>query len=495
MKAGFSAFLALTALALALALGLGLYLGAAQDHYAFAAADERGEASAAEGVVLRSEAELGGDLCLTAEYSPASGENESSSRWIAGGRPREYGAPELKAYSDYSLLYEWRGGGEAEIENPVHLALYTELRENHASGENSASARLLLNDFTKRAPIIISDYRDELFDAEGNPLHGFDLGAVLPVPLPGEVYLNAEYELTGKRFFIEQRFCAEPDGAQPPAVTCASLAAGEWFYFSVALRSEETGELLDGSDLPGGGWGVWRVRCEPFGAGLKLDFASIERVLDLGEDWEGVWLDLSGDGSLVLAGVLDGEGVSLVTLDAASGAEVQRLGLLTNEDLAGIEQPLDICNLEVYSSDAGAAFVFRLDSRFDGEGVAVTSYSGGRYTLEYTLSAPLTYLPDSAPRYLNTDILRGNWQSTDFLTDGERLFVLYDVLFDYTEDNDVFHSYEGWYALSVWTDEGCQYTQWFNSGPDRPYRKYSSYTGGPPWSSSCELILESEAAA
>ena len=48
MKAGFSAFLALTALALALALGLGLYLGAAQDHYAFAAADERGEASAAE---------------------------------------------------------------------------------------------------------------------------------------------------------------------------------------------------------------------------------------------------------------------------------------------------------------------------------------------------------------------------------------------------------------------------------------------------------------
>ena len=149
----------------------------------------------------------------------------------------------------------------------------------------------------------------------------------------------------------------------------------------------------------------------------------------------------------------------------------------------------------MYSSDAGAAFVFRLDSRFDGEGVAVTSYSGGRYTLEYTLSTPLTYLPDSAPRYLNTDILRGNWQSTNFLTDGERLFVLYDVLFDYTEDNDVFHSYEGWYTLSVWTDEGCQYTQWFNSGPDRPYRKYSSYTGGPPWSSSCELILESEAAA
>ena len=151
MKAGFSAFLTLTALALALALGLGLYLGAAQDNYAFAAADERGEASAAEGVVLRSEAELGGDLCLTAEYSPASGENESSSRWIAGGRPREYGAPGLNAYSDYSLLYEWRGGGEAEIENPVHLALYTELREKHATGENSASARLLLNDFTKRA--------------------------------------------------------------------------------------------------------------------------------------------------------------------------------------------------------------------------------------------------------------------------------------------------------------------------------------------------------
>ena len=110
MKAGFSAFLALTALALALALGLGLYLGAGQNHYAFAAAGERGEASAAEGVVLRSEAELGGDLCLTAEYSPASGENESSSRWIAGGRPREYGAPGPRACSDYSLLYEGRGG-------------------------------------------------------------------------------------------------------------------------------------------------------------------------------------------------------------------------------------------------------------------------------------------------------------------------------------------------------------------------------------------------
>ena len=41
------------------------------------------------------------------------------------------------------------------------------------------------------------------------------------------------------------------------------FAPDGWMYFVFDVRREGTRELLDGSQLPGGNWGVWRMRCTP----------------------------------------------------------------------------------------------------------------------------------------------------------------------------------------------------------------------------------------
>ena len=121
---------------------------------------------------------------------------------------------------------------------------------------------------------------------------------------------------------------------------CASVyAPSGGLYFSFDMRSE--GERLSGELLPGGGWGVWRVRCTPeSGADTSserwwmsedIDYTcepdTLERVCAFSGDWELHALRLSGDGGRVLlTGVRDGA-LSLRALDAVTGETLQDLPL------------------------------------------------------------------------------------------------------------------------------------------------------------------------
>lgn len=84
-------------------------------------------------------------------------------------------------------------------------------------------------------------------------------------------------------------------------------------YLYFTLDAAMDGERPDGSLLPGGGWGVWRVQCTPapgtdtsasgwWNENVRAvpDMAALEAVFTPGQDWDGASLGLSGDGEYVL---------------------------------------------------------------------------------------------------------------------------------------------------------------------------------------------------
>ena len=80
-----------------------------------------------------------------------------------------------------------------------------------------------------------------------------------------------------------------------------------------------SGRLLDGSGLPGGGFGLWRIRCYPRETpdterwwakntpwtGVLPEPETLEPVLIPEGDWRGLWAEVSWDGSEVFACVVN----------------------------------------------------------------------------------------------------------------------------------------------------------------------------------------------
>ena len=91
------------------------------------------------------------------------------------------------------------------------------------------------------------------------------------MPLPGDVYLTVTY---GGGLDLDSSYDTLDITSR-----CTSVLSEGWLYFVLQVRGEDgsrlAGELLDGSLLPGGDWGVFRMPCEDG----TPDLAAIENVL------------------------------------------------------------------------------------------------------------------------------------------------------------------------------------------------------------------------
>ena len=132
---------------------------------------------------------------------------------------------------------------------------------------------------------------------------GVDVSEYFPVPLPEGAAADVRITLTPpgpeSGYSGSVSYDIEPAlGAQYLSAVGGAADAGEWSYFLFyAYEADTDGDFvrrLDGSMLPGGGWGVWRVPCEGEGEERLPDFSRAELVVPMDWGWEGACLGLSG---------------------------------------------------------------------------------------------------------------------------------------------------------------------------------------------------------
>ena len=193
-------------------------------------------------------------------------------------------------------------------------------------------------------------------------------------------------------------------GAQYLSAVGGAADAGEWSYFLFyAYEADTDGDFvrrLDGSMLPGGGWGVWRVPCEGEGEERLPDFSRAELVVPMDWGWEGACLGLSDDGGELLvfttegrelwlnAYSLEGEPGSRVRLsDGWEYYNIDGLEVLTGPDCAGIDFVGAFCAAVKSGGEWRAAAELELDTLPGG---------GEEYAAWY--GEPRDYLPRRPPR-------------------------------------------------------------------------------------------------
>ena len=475
-------FLFLAALALAFAVSGGASLYSCAAARSLSAETVYGRREAAEGFGLELTSVVNAHLVLDTAYDPASGISGTGVSWPAErtGASRTARGPSLHATAYYSAY----SSGGAPPADPVFAEIFSDLLPQ-GPGDDAVSGKAALNDYTSCVPLLLT----------GSRLNGEDSTEVygaLCVPLPGEIELNVQYMPRGQ--YNPREFSAEYlSGEYNLNVDSSSVFAPDgWLYFVLDLRLESSGERLDGSLLPGGDWGVFRVRCTPDADTSaerwwaqedftgECSFENIENVFIPGADWYEAKLDLSHDGERLLLCTREDGGLFLTVLDAATGAFVQRLRLFTPEETAGRYLGM-AASLSGFHSGAGSVFVLRPAAQRDGI-AAACAYSDGEYrqlfTADTRLEAVPDWFPDSADAWADAN-------AVDFITDGERMAVLYSVTCSLPElsAGDLYRTH----ALAVFGSGGAEYAEWL--APVRP----ETYIFLPPQPDGCRTVWLDEA--
>ena len=486
------AFILLSAFALALVAGMSAYAWALAGRLEIDRSAAYGEPSAVSGAAVRIRSQTGGHMVFDSLYYPGSGACDTSARWSM---------PEFNAYNyDAEYLYRtddlpamavipsgfnaiWSGesGNRPVADHPVYQEIFDSLMDSHPDGE-PFNAEVLLNDYTDRLPLLLNSRGIYAPGGEAYYLSSYvpGLEEALSVPLPGEVRLRASYTVldNGQASMtlspadggMSVSFSVDVSGGSSVFAPCG------YMYFVFDARTGTGMELLDGSGLPGGDWGVFRVECGPatgvdtaserWWASENLELVSsldgIENVLAMGGDWDGAALDLSYDGNYVLLYTLSGGAIRLTAVDAASGAQTDSFELFTAQELE--EQRFGTLreSLAARHSADGSVFVLRAYSGDNGLAAAY-GFSGGEFSFRFKLPMELQYAPDWFPDDETGTFYDGN--ATDFLYCGGKLYVLYDVYtrFSNTDGEDYGYSGEGvlWRAVTACGPGGVEYAEWF----------------------------------
>lgn len=195
---------------------------------------------------------------------------------------------------------------------------------------------------------------------------------------------------------------------------------GGYIYMVAAVTSAETGEALDG-------WTLYRLpaECEEivrydrygkiagqdeavadsrwwFDDGFGYNFMvesgrdSLETVCELPDAATVAALDVSWDGESVLVYTEEDGALYMTVIDAATGAERQRVRLFETADILEPGETIDSLNygaMSQYASESCAVFCY------DDRAAAVFNYVGGEYAPAYTIELngafPVSFAGDS----------------------------------------------------------------------------------------------------
>ena len=161
----------------------------------------------------------------------------------------------------------------------------------------------------------------------------------------------------------------------------SSTFDGEYLYLIVEVRERDSRSLADGSMMPGGEWGVYRVPVERRWDEYLARLDEVENIYPLGSDWDEGKLFLDGD-TLLICTRVDRE-VRLHALDLVSRSVSDAL-LFDNETLSGYGGAQSINYLEYYPRGGSGVFLL------DGKLAAAVDFTGD---LEVLDTAVMPYEP------------------------------------------------------------------------------------------------------
>ena len=316
-------------------------LSASAKDYALEGELLAGSREAAEGIALEYAQWLHGCLVWRTAYDLGSGGQTLDFAWWPSLEEPETRPFELEAED----VFDRFAVGPGSEYSPAIAGLVDGFLES-----GKLSEEYVLNDYVDCVPVVFS----LLVPDEGGGAWVRTqqaLSELFFVPLPENV--RVRFERDEDSSFYDHKYAGSGLTAR-----ASSVEAAGYIYFTFSVRESLSGEnelrfeggpLLDGSHLPGGGWGLWRVKLE----GEDLALESLEQVLSLGTDWQDAVLALDGERPLLLT-LADGR-VTLRALDAESGAVMDEFTLFE-----GFEPSWDgLAELEVQSFPEGIAVADR----------------------------------------------------------------------------------------------------------------------------------------
>ena len=489
MKARLYAFAALCALALIFCIGANAAVMRTSE-FEIEGAFAAGDPSAADGYGILARAAVGGKhvfqgagAVLDAELDLGSGEKRYDNCWVSDRLDADIAGTKGSAASPMFFGYSggYGGGGTARagatymeiFGDAAAWEIYLDLCGYGSLPEDARTGRYLLNDYTQYVDnyALKSEFRS-------SPELQRALDEAVRIPLPGEVWLTAEYT-PPEDFYDDAEFSVyAEDESVFISGTCASIGAPDGYVYLVfEMHLESTGEKLDASLLPGGDWGLWRIRADGSG--------DMESVLTLGADWDDVRLELDSDGTRLLVYTLERGAVMLRVVDLASCETVQELELFTKEQLDSARFTDLGHGLRGYHSEYGSVFAA---GRYVGDREALSSVyalENGEYEHRFTVHDDLPILPD----WLKAFVDAGGYVNPNpccYATDGESLCVLYRVYFSYGGQAAVMQTY----AAVVFTPEGVS-CAWFMTPRENEWN-YDLKHGGWLLSYDYGLTVESK---
>ena len=342
MKKYAAALFGVFVLAFAVFAGGSIYLYALMRSSAYISAGFEGGRAAAEGVELYQRAVLLEHCDIETVWSPDSGTGGNSARW----RFRDTVIPDRWAWvpsaqMDYTSARGMReygpDGSTVYSGDPVADEIFRDMLADY-SGSGVMERRVDLADYFEYYPIALSVFHAYSFDSQGMDVIEH---RNFRVPMSEGEYCTATLQSEGGGY----SFSLYPEDGSGSMLSSASVfAPGGYIYFGFDLL-DSGGERPDGSLLPGGDWGVWRIPCvrldgeTPEGRWWtedfigEYDYSGLELVWSPPGDFTRITLELSDDGERVYAFTREDAGLYINVLDAASGECTGRTLVLTDEQL------------------------------------------------------------------------------------------------------------------------------------------------------------------
>lgn len=413
-----------------------------------------GERADAAGVRLSYDRELESHLNWSIDYDFGTGEQTMQSDWTLKGDGREGTSP---VEPQISLTINMGGSGyrwlddEPDFHSEYIYDVYADMVAMAGDAE-TYTRRLRLNDYTDIMPVTAEIHGTNVYEDLYEYTFDYDVSEYFPIPLPEEVWMEVMLErgVDGSRLSIEFL-----DSQYIGGVYDSSLCAADGnLYIKFCVRDEE-GTLLDGSRMPGGSWGVYRIPCEDD----TIRLSGMEPVYAIGEEVQGEALLLSEDRERLLIFTAEDDALYLNVMDAGSGELLQRQLLLVGSDwsfdesytLADATSGADVTPVDGY-------YVLNV-----GNVLQVLSEGGGLYTPVLTVD---TSNPPAPERYENEGYYVRSGGNVFYATDGERLVVLNNSSVDDYSDPEN-STMTGYLQVNVYDGSGLIYSEWLTGQFER----------------------------
>ena len=438
MKRTAIAFMTVFALAVCFLAGTAAYIAAHKADLVISGEITAGERGDVDSVAVEQQLMLRQILVWDSVYDPLAGATSTESRrWQTPVVSLSQDDFKFSISSGLASYDSSEKGGELSFSTEAARRIYERIADS-SQFEKGAETYFNLDEIVDCVPLIMTSGWDGVSSE--------DISGVFRVPVPEWLRVEADYDVAGDK---ERLQISPVPGSAGMLLYSSHTAAGNWLYFTFELRRESSGELLDGSLLPGGDWGVWRVRL-PEGRSLSAeDLASAECVYTLGRDWEWARLYPVAVGGQVLLLAQEGGTFYLTAFDAAGGDVAQRLPL----GEAGEHDALN----GIYIGEGHAAF------GIDRDRIVCCSESGGRWTLDFTAANEFPSFPqgrDPSKFFCST-------YNDELCYDGEFAYLLRDVT--YAPDSDMLLTEtDGYLVLTAYDEGGEVYSEWLSSPMRQP---------------------------